>query len=127
MSAPPRIDRGQARQFTGNHIQDALQTQQFEAFRRLSRHVLATAVPVFGEKDTSKAGGLTDGVSFTAGQTKDVFHGLGRTPIGFIVIDVQTNAQALKRVTIDDAQLSKTHIRLTHTGASTTAVKLLVF
>lgn len=120
--------KGLAREYTGSVQEDRLQTQSFEAMGRLSRMALANGVLVMGEPSTGAFKGLTDGITFTTGQTKNVFHGLGREATGFLVVDARTSAHELYRVTTGiDATLAKTYIRLTHSGASTTVVKLLVF
>ncbi len=123
-----RVDKGVTRVHTGDFALDQIQRTRDTALLRASQQLLAAALPVFGEPDTTAFGGISDGITFTTGQTKNVFHGLGREPAGFIVIDARTSAPVLIRTTTGlDSDLKKTHIRLTHGGASTTIVKLLVF
>lgn len=88
----------------------------------LRDHALVTGIYDPVTKNTS------DGVTFTAGQTLEVAHTLGRRVTGFIVANAELSAPELTR---DDANLTvgleTTHTRLTHNGGSDTRVKLLVF
>lgn len=62
--------------------------------------------------------------TFTAGQTRDIAHGLGRAAVGFLAVNARTSAPLLYRGT---APSETTSIRLTHSGAGTTLVDLVVW
>lgn len=81
--------------------------------------VLVTGLP----NDT---GGISNGITFTAGQTLDIPHNLGRRAQGFIVVDATGSAPQLYRVPAQPVDREDTFMRLTHAGASSTTVKLLV-
>ena len=63
-------------------------------------------------------------VTFTAGQTQDVAHGLGRAAVGFVAVNARTSAPLLYRSTSPD---ETRFIRLTHSGGSTTLVDLVLW
>lgn len=71
--------------------------------------------------------GQTIGITFAAGQAIEIAHGLGRAATGFLVKDAQLSAPALFNDLANlSPGLSKTHIRLKHSGAATTKVSLVV-
>lgn len=129
------------REHTGDRQFDAIQANGQRIAYRLEAFPLLNGVLIVGVKDATQAGGVTDGVTVPMNQAVEFFHGLGRVPIGFIVVDVQDNPVVLER---DQAGLTKglekTHIRLyfdplshNHGGANANAmqgnarVKFLVF
>jgi hypothetical protein len=136
-----RVSRGLSREYTppsdspesGTFRQRDIQTQRLhtqyaEALNRIADALFMNGVAVTGLPDTASFNGKTDGITFTTGQTRDIQHNLGREAAGFMVIDCRTSAHEIIRETTGlDAQLKKSHIRLTHGGASTTLVKLWVW
>lgn len=85
---------------------------------------LLQGVIIVGTPQTD--GSITDGVTFTSSGSQELPHGLGRRAQGFLVVDAQTSAPDLRRVTVTTG-LEETHIKLTHAGASNTVVRLLVW
>jgi hypothetical protein len=91
--------------------------------------LLRDAILLSGVPDPTRGiGALTDGITFTSGQSITLQHHLGRKAIGFLVTDAQLSAASLVNITSTlSTDVQKTSIRLQHTGGSTTRVKLLVF
>lgn len=106
-----------------------LQTQVNEAFGRVADTICMNGQAVFGLPDVSQPGGITDGISFTNGQSRDVPHNLGREATGFVVIDCRGYPHSLVRATQTDPLLKKTHIKLSNDASAvgTCTVKLWVF
>ncbi len=69
---------------------------------------------------------LVTDVTFTAGSSANVAHGLGRAPKGFVASNARTSAPSLYR-TLQSAELELVYLRLTHSGAGTTLVDLVVW
>lgn len=71
-------------------------------------------------------GRVSNGITFTAGQTRDIPHGMGRPARGFVVVDATGSQPLLYRTILSPADGDDRFVRLTHAGASSTTVKLLV-
>ena len=69
---------------------------------------------------------LLSDVSFTAGQVRDVEHALPFAVRGFFAVNPRTSAPLIYR-TVMDADAERIAIRLTHSGASTTLVDLVIW
>jgi hypothetical protein len=66
------------------------------------------------------------GLTFTAGQTVDVAHGLTRKAVGYLVVNARAGIPLVYR-TLQTEELEARLIRLTHTGAWTTLLDLVVW
>ena len=66
------------------------------------------------------------GLTFTAGQTRDIAHGLRQKPVGYFVVNAQTGIPLVYRP-IQADELEARLIRLTHTGAWVTLFDLVVW
>lgn len=121
------VAKGAAIEYGKDRANLAVQRQMNEVAKRTAAIPLAAGNFIAGEYDATQPGKLTDGISFTAGQTKDIPHYLGREPMGFVVVDAQGNAAYLVRLPQTDAQLKKTHIRLQENAGLAFRVKLVVF
>lgn len=96
------------------------QPASFDADRRRNEVAEKVNRLPFGGADARTVANVT----FTAGQTQDVAHGLGRAAVGFIGVNARTSAPLLYRSTSPD---EVSFVRLTHSGASTTLVDLVVW
>lgn len=94
---------------------------QVEAERR--RNQIATAVNGLAIPQDARV--LTD-VVFTAGQVRDISHGLTSRARGFLAVNARTSAPLLFRTLQSDA-LEARILRLTHSGASSTTFDLVVW
>lgn len=96
------------------------QPDSFDADRRRNEVAERVNRLPFGGADAR----TVTAVTFTAGQTQDVAHGLGRAAVGFVAANAQTSAPLLYRGTSPD---ETRFVRLTHSGASTTLVDLVLW
>lgn len=65
-------------------------------------------------------------VTFTAAQTRDLAHGLGRAAVGYLAVNARTSAPLLYRSSLS-SEVERSFFRLTHSGASTTLFDLVVW
>lgn len=87
------------------------------------RNAVETAV---NEMAIPSGARTVSGLTFTAGQTRDIAHGLRQKAIGYFLVNAQTGIPLVYR-TVQGAELEKRLIRLTHTGAWTTFFDLVVW
>lgn len=94
--------------------------QQEEARRRSDVAAAVLKQPIPADART-----LLD-EAFTAGQTRDLSHGLGRPAVGFLVVNGRTSAPEVFRVVVGGAAEERL-LRLTHSGASATLCDVVVW
>lgn len=84
----------------------ALKFEQTEdrQINQLQRNVQALALAVISQPWAN--GVASDNVTFTATQTQQINHKLGRAPVGFFPIDVQSGYGAFYRTALDDKTIS---------------------
>lgn len=126
LELPPKTTHAQ----TGDENMDRVQRERDRIAQQFAHMPFANGIAVLGVDDSTQFRGQTDGISFTAGQAREIKHGLGRRPLGFMIINATGEAPQLYR---DDANLTTgletSHLRLVRAAgaAGTSTVKLWVF
>lgn len=87
------------------------------------RNAIATAVNALPVPQDART--IPD-LTFTAGQVRDIAHGLDKKVRGFFLVNPRTSAPLVYRTVQSDA-LEGRYLRLTHSGASSTTFDLVVW
>lgn len=111
--------------YTGQRTLNDVQANANKVSAKVNANPLANAVVISGLIEN---GVVTDGVSFTPGQTRELAHGLGYRASGFVILDQRSAFAQLGRIAVT-AGLEETHIALNHysLAPATTYVKLAVW